>query len=101
MPSSDKLKITDLEFDSIKSNLIEYLKGQDKFLDYATNWEDDDNYETKRVKIISVTREDREDNMDFEDIINSYIEKNKTEIKIFDIKYQKNSVMIIYETRKK
>jgi hypothetical protein len=34
MPSSDKLKITDLEFDSIKSNLIEYLKGQDKFLDY-------------------------------------------------------------------
>ena len=34
MPSSDKLKITDLEFDSIKSNLIEYLKGQDEFLDY-------------------------------------------------------------------
>tara|TARA_B110000467_G_scaffold17649_1_gene15509 strand:+ start:1046 stop:2875 length:1830 start_codon:yes stop_codon:yes gene_type:complete len=34
MSSSDKLKITDLEFDSIKSNLIEYLKGQDKFQDY-------------------------------------------------------------------
>ena len=33
MPS-EKLKITDLEFDSIKSNLIEYLKGQEKFQDY-------------------------------------------------------------------
>jgi hypothetical protein len=86
-----------------KDSIIDDPVGsyQDKFLDYATNWEDDDNYETKRVKIISVTREDREDNMDFEDIINSYIEKNKTEIKIFDIKYQKNSIMIIYETRKK
>ena len=33
MPS-DKLRITDLEFDEIKSNLIEYLKGQDRFQDY-------------------------------------------------------------------
>ena len=34
MPSSDKLQITDLEFDGIKSNLVSFLKGQDKFQDY-------------------------------------------------------------------
>jgi hypothetical protein len=34
MPSSDKLQITDLEFDGIKSNLVTFLKGQDKFQDY-------------------------------------------------------------------
>ena len=28
MPSSNKLKITELEFDEIKTNLINYLKGQ-------------------------------------------------------------------------
>ena len=33
MPSN-KLNITDLEFDDIKSNLITFLKGQDKFQDY-------------------------------------------------------------------
>ena len=34
MPTSDKLKITDLEFGDIKSNLIQFLKGQNKFQDY-------------------------------------------------------------------
>ena len=34
MPSSDKLQITDLEFDSIKANLKTYLKAQSKFQDY-------------------------------------------------------------------
>ena len=34
MPSSDKLQITDLEFDGIKSNLVTFLKGQTKFQDY-------------------------------------------------------------------
>ena len=34
MPSSDKLNITDLEFDGIKSNLITFLKAQSQFQDY-------------------------------------------------------------------
>ena len=34
MPSSDKLQITDLEFDTIKSNLITFLKSQSQFQDY-------------------------------------------------------------------
>ena len=34
MPSSDKLNITDLEFDGIKSNLITFLKAQTQFQDY-------------------------------------------------------------------
>ena len=34
MPTSDKLQITDLEFDDIKLNIIEFLKGQNKFQDY-------------------------------------------------------------------
>ena len=34
MPSSDKLRITDLEFDDIKSNLITFLKSQTQFQDY-------------------------------------------------------------------
>lgn len=34
MPSSDKLQITDLEFDDIKSNLITFLKSQSQFQDY-------------------------------------------------------------------
>ena len=32
--ASNKLAITDLEFDSIKSNLKTYLKAQDTFQDY-------------------------------------------------------------------
>ena len=34
MPSSNKLEITELEFDTIKSNLVGYLKGQVEFQDY-------------------------------------------------------------------
>ena len=34
MPSSDKLTITDLEFDSVKDNLKTFLKAQTKFQDY-------------------------------------------------------------------
>ena len=77
---------------------------QEKFLDYAQNWEDDIDHEKKRVKIInynngssslSLTREE----ISFEDKINAYIEENARKIKIIDIKYQKNSVLIIYENK--
>ena len=34
MPSNNKLKITDLEFDTIKTNLKQYLKSQSQFQDY-------------------------------------------------------------------
>ena len=34
MPSSDKLQITDLEFEGIKSNLVSFLKNQSQFQDY-------------------------------------------------------------------
>ena len=34
MPLSNKLNITDLEFDEIKANLIDFLKGQSQFQDY-------------------------------------------------------------------
>lgn len=73
----------------------EYGSYQEKFLEYASNWEDDKDFERKRVKIINKENEDSS----FEDKINSFILANKKNIKIFDIKYQKNSVMIIYEER--
>lgn len=73
----------------------EYGSYQEKFLEYASNWEDDKDFERKRVKIINKENEDSS----FEDKINSFILTNKKNIKIFDIKYQKNSVMIIYEER--
>ena len=34
MPSSNKLNITDLEFDGIKDNLKSFLKSQTQFQDY-------------------------------------------------------------------
>ena len=34
MATSNKLKITDLEFDTIKDNLKSFLKSQSKFQDY-------------------------------------------------------------------
>ena len=34
MPTSDKLAITDLEFDTIKTNLKTFLKAQSQFADY-------------------------------------------------------------------
>ena len=70
---------------------------QDKFLEYAHNWEDDDTKEKKRVKIIHYPNKDSE--LTFEDKINSYIEKNSNKITIIDIKYQRTSVLIIYEPK--
>ena len=34
MPTSNKLTITDLEFDSVKNNLKTFLKAQTQFQDY-------------------------------------------------------------------
>lgn len=78
-------------------NLIEPEVGSlnEKFLDYAHNWENDEKKEKKRIKILSSPSKD--ESITFEDKINSYIEKNSLKIKIIDIKYQKNSVLIIYE----
>ena len=53
----------------------------------------------KRVKIICSPSKD--DVATFEDKINSFIELESNKINIFDIKYQKNSVLIIYEPRNK
>jgi hypothetical protein len=85
----------------------EYGSYQEKFLEYANNWEDEADIETKKVKIISANSHSSSSSLktqgeecSFEDKINSFIYENKTKIKIFDIKYQKNSVMIIYEDRK-
>ena len=73
---------------------------QDKFFEYASNWDEDEDTESKRVKILlSPNKEEKDENISFEDIINSYIEKNKKQIKIIDIKYQKTSAMIIYEIK--
>ena len=86
----------------------EYGSYQEKFLEYANNWEDDSDVETKRVKIIlsnshssSSSVKSQGEECSFEDKINSFIQENRKKIKIFDIKYQKNSVMIIYEERNK
>ena len=85
-----KDKIIDQEFGSF----------QDKFLDYAHTWEDNKDLEKKRVKIIlKPNQEEINQNITFENKINSYIEENKSKISIFDIKYTTNSVMIIYEKK--
>ena len=70
---------------------------QDKFLEYAQNWEDNKTREKKRVKIIHQPSKD--DEISFEDKINSYIEENSETIDIFDIKYQRSSVLIIYTNK--
>ena len=49
----------------------------------------------KKVKIIYAPN--RDEDITFEDKINSYISENSSKIKISDIKYTKSSVMIIYE----
>ena len=81
---------------SYKTTISESDHGsyQERFMEYAHNWEDD-KYETKRVKIIQAPNKD--DIECFEDKINSYIEENSTKIKIVDIKYSRSSVMLIYE----
>lgn len=68
---------------------------QEKFMDYAHNWQDNEEKEKKRVKILHAPSKD--ESITFEDKINSYIEKNASKIKIIDIKYQRSSIMIIYE----
>ena len=70
---------------------------QERFLEYANNWEDDSKKEKKRVKIIHSPCKD--DNISFEDKINSFIIKNSTSIEIIDIKYQRSSILIIYEPK--
>ena len=77
--------------DTIDSEPASY---QDKFLEYANNWEEEKTKEKKRVKIISRPSDDEE--VSFEDKINSYIEQNSQKIEIIDIKYQRSSVMIIF-----
>lgn len=67
-------------------------------MEYAHNWEDEPDCERKRVKIIHMPSKDEE--ITFENKINSYIKKNMEDIKIIDIKYHGNSVMIIYELNK-
>ena len=68
---------------------------QEKFMDYAHNWQDNDEKEKKRVKILHAPSKD--ESVSFEDKINSYIEQHANSIKIIDIKYQRSSIMIIYE----
>jgi hypothetical protein len=64
---------------------------QDKFLEYSKNWEDSEYIEKKRVKII------KEEKDDLEKLVNTFIVAHQSTIKIYDIKYMSNSVMIIYE----
>ena len=64
---------------------------QDKFLEYSKNWEDSDYIEKKRVKII------KEEKDNLEKLVNSFIVSHQSLIKIYDIKYGNNSVMIIFE----
>tara|TARA_Y100000589_G_C26569871_1_gene394005 strand:+ start:226 stop:492 length:267 start_codon:yes stop_codon:yes gene_type:complete len=68
---------------------------QDKFIEYSHNWDDNSECEKKKVKIIYAPN--RDEDITFEDKINSYISENSSKIKIIDIKYTKSSVMIIYE----
>lgn len=74
---------------------IEPSSYQEKFLEYANNWEPDTIKEKKRVKIIYAPNKDEDVN--FEDKINIFIEKEAKKINIIDIKYTKNSVLIIYQ----
>jgi len=64
---------------------------QEKFLEYSKNWEDSDYKEKKRVKIIK----EGKDNL--ENVVNNFIISHQSTIKIFDIKFSNNSVMIIFE----
>ena len=82
-----------------KDNIIENISNsyQDKFLQINENWEDDD-IEKKRVKLIS-WNEIEDKNITFEDKINNFIECNKRQIKIYDIKFNNDNVLIIYEKK--
>jgi hypothetical protein len=79
-----------------KDKIIENVAGsfqENNFLDYG-EMDDDFDIEKKAVKIINNNEENTES---FEDNINKFIHDNRKNIKIFDIKYIKNSVLIIYE----
>ena len=73
---------------------------QEKFLEYSKTWEEQDYKEKKRVKIIKNKNDDKtvDNTVYFEKLINSFIISNQNRIKIYDIKYNENSVMIIYES---
>ena len=73
---------------------------QEKFLEYSKTWEEQDYKEKKRVKIIKNNNDDKtvDNTIYFEKLINSFIISNQNRIKIYDIKYNENSVMIIYES---
>ena len=72
---------------------------QERFMEYAHNWQDNSIKERKRVKIISAPSKD--DDILFDEKINSYIAENATKMKIVDIKYSRSSVMLIYEPNEK
>ena len=79
-----------------KDNVIDNVVGsfqESNFLDY-NELDDDLENENKLVKIIN-----KEDDILFEDKINKFIIDNRKNIKIFDIKYIKDSVLIIYEQK--
>ena len=80
---------------------------QEKFLEYSKTWEDPEYKEKKRVKIITRTitppmtqnnNSTADNTLHFEKMINTFIISHQSKIKIFDIKYNENSVMIIYES---
>ena len=79
-----------------KDQVIDNVVGsfqESNFLDY-NELDDDLESENKLVKIIN-----REDNILFEDKINKFIIDNRKNIRIIDIKYIKDSVLIIYEEK--
>ena len=81
-----------------KDKVIDNVVGsfqESNFLDY-NELDDDIDTENKLVKIIN---KDEQDAILFEDKINKFIIDNKKTIKIFDIKYMKDSVLIIYEQK--
>ncbi len=81
-----------------KDKVIDNVVGsfqESNFLDY-NELDDDLDTENKLVKIIY---NDEKEAVIFEDKINKFIIDNKRNIKIFDIKYIKDSVLIIYEQK--
>lgn len=71
---------------------------QEKFLEYSKTWENPIYKEKKRVKIITNDDKTNNNTLHFEKMINTFIISHQSKIKIFDIKYNENSVMIIYES---
>jgi hypothetical protein len=85
--------MSDYNYNS-KISEIDVGSYQERFLEYANNWKDESDLENKRVKILTAPLDNQKIN--FEDKINAYIEENAEKISIIDIKYQRNSVLIIY-----